>query len=78
MNLIFLSLLVALIAWIVSYEVFYSPKALIKKLWVEISRLEGVTNKFHCDDSVADSLLLEPFEKQIGKKIQIHLFNKRN
>lgn len=58
----------AVITWFVTNELFYSPKAQIKRLWKEVFALTKELAKYNGKDSVADSVVREPYEKAIRKK----------
>ena len=58
----------ALTTWVFLYEYLYSPKARIRRLWNEIFVISHETGKHSSEDSVADSLIKESFEKAIQKK----------
>jgi len=68
MSTIFIILSTVVITWIIINEVFYSPKARIKRLWKEIFTIAHKIGKYNSEDSVADSVVKEPYERVIQKK----------
>ena len=62
---------IAFLTWLLIHEVFYSPKAQIKRLWKEVFVLTHRMSKYNSDDSFVDSIAKDPYEKVIHKKKQM-------
>ena len=62
---------IAFLTWLLIHEVFYSPKAQIKRLWKEVFVLTHKMSKYNSSNSFVDSIVKDPYEKVIHKKKQM-------